>query len=333
MAPGRVRSRYVQNGCPREEEAEALSLTLDFRKKGLEGEATSYGFYSSERLQELAKPKPTKDVWNFHRKLIWGNQEPIWPLSSRTLLRRPNPRILALATPKERVDNQQRSLFLYSCGQMSEIWQRSSAVYSVMPTKRLLKLAEPRPISTTYLKQRPRISPMWPVSSSALCCTASERILTLAQARSIHPQFSFPEKPEREISRAARRAEASPRLQQISQPVVKKQMHFYENIYKEVPIRQVPLTALQVVASPRLLELAKPKVFPSENIDRSPEWPVSVAAKQAVASPRLNELAHPPSRAPTNLVQFNPDAFIVKESAKKALCTERTKHLAQPITR
>ncbi|XP_039201156.1 testicular haploid expressed gene protein-like isoform X3 [Crotalus tigris] len=252
--------------------------------------ATSYGFYSNERLQELAKPKPTKDVWNFHRKLIWGNQEPIWPLSSRTLLRQPSPRILTLARPRETVDKQKRSLFVFSCGQMSEIWKRSSTVYSAMPTKRLLKLAEPRPISATYLKLRPRSSPVWPVCSSALCCKASQRILTLAQPRTIHPNFSFPE--------------------------------------------QIPLTALQAVPSPRLLELARPKTIPSDSaMDRSPEWPVSVAAKQAVASPRLTELAQPPNRAPTNLVQFNPDAFIVKESAKKAFCTERVKNLAQPITR
>ncbi|XP_015669326.1 testicular haploid expressed gene protein-like isoform X1 [Protobothrops mucrosquamatus] len=296
--------------------------------------ATSYGFYSNERLQELAKPKPTKDVWNFHRKLIWGNQEPIWPLSSRTLLRQPSSRILTLARPRETADKQKRSLFVFSCGQMSEIWKRSSTVYSAMPTKRLLKLAEPRPISATYLKLRPRSSPVWPVCSSALCSRASQRILTLAQPRTIHPNFSFPEQPEREISKAARRAEASPRLQQLAQPVVRKKMQLYEKTCMEVPIRQIPLTALQAVPSPRLLELARPKTIPSDSaMDRSPEWPVSVAAMQAVASPRLTELAHPPNRAPTNLVQFNPDAFIVKESAKKAFCTERVKHLAQPITR
>ncbi|XP_058030229.1 testicular haploid expressed gene protein-like isoform X2 [Ahaetulla prasina] len=285
-------------------------------------------------LQELAKPKPTKEVWNFHPKLIWGNQETIWPLPSRSLLRQPSSRILTLARPKETVDKQMRSLYLYSCGQTSEIWKRSSTVYSALPSKRLLKLAEPRPISATYLKLRPRISPVWPISSSALCCKASTRILTLAQARSIHPNFKFPEQSEREISKAARRAEATPRLQQLAQPVVRKQIQFYENTSMEAPIRQIPLTALQAVPSPRLLELARPKVIPCESaMDRSPEWPVSAAAKQAVASPRLTELSHSPNRAPTNLVQFNPDAFIVKESAKKAICTERIKNLAQPITR
>ncbi|XP_039201158.1 testicular haploid expressed gene protein-like isoform X5 [Crotalus tigris] len=235
--------------------------------------ATSYGFYSNERLQELAKPKPTKDVWNFHRKLIWGNQEPIWPLSSRTLLRQPSPRILTLARPRETVDKQKRSLFVFSCGQMSEIWKRSSTVYSAMPTKRLLKLAEPRPISATYLKLRNA------------------------------------EEGKKEMQRKGRKKETKPNV-------------------------QIPLTALQAVPSPRLLELARPKTIPSDSaMDRSPEWPVSVAAKQAVASPRLTELAQPPNRAPTNLVQFNPDAFIVKESAKKAFCTERVKNLAQPITR
>ncbi|XP_058030228.1 testicular haploid expressed gene protein-like isoform X1 [Ahaetulla prasina] len=250
-------------------------------------------------LQELAKPKPTKEVWNFHPKLIWGNQETIWPLPSRSLLRQPSSRILTLARPKETVDKQMRSLYLYSCGQTSEIWKRSSTVYSALPSKRLLKLAEPRPISATYLKLRPRISPVWPISSSALCCKASTRILTLAQARSIHPNFKFPEQSEREISKAARRAEATPRLQQLAQPVVRKQIQFYENTSMEAPIRQIPLTALQAVPSPRLLELARPKVIPCESaMDRSPEWPVSAAAKQAVASPRLTELSHSPNSFP-----------------------------------
>ncbi|XP_013924277.1 PREDICTED: testicular haploid expressed gene protein-like [Thamnophis sirtalis] len=297
--------------------------------------ASPHGFHSNEWLQDLAKPKPTKDVWNYHRKLIWGNQDPIWPVSPNTLLRQPSARILSLARPREVVEKpKSRSLFWYSCGQISEIWKRSSAVYSALPSKRLLKLAEPRPISATYLKLRPRISPVWPISSSTLSCKASHRILILAQARGIHPNFKFPEQTEREISKAARRAEATPRLQQLAHPVVRKQLQFYENTCMEAPIRQIPLTTLQAVPSPRLLELARPKTIPSESaIDRSPEWPVSAAAKQAVASPRLMELSHPANRAPTNLVQFNPDAFIVKESAKRAFCTERVKTLAQPITR
>ncbi|XP_070598224.1 sperm microtubule associated protein 2-like isoform X2 [Erythrolamprus reginae] len=297
--------------------------------------ATSHGLYSNERLQELAKPKPTKDVWNFHRKLIWGNQEPIWPLTSKILLRQPSSRILSLAMPKEIIDKQKkRPLYLYSCGQMSEIWERSSKVYSALPSKRLLKLAEPRAISATYLKLRPRMSPVWPITTSALSCKASHRILSLAQARMIDPNFCFPEQSEKEISRAARSAEATPRLHQLAQPVYRKPIKFYDNARMEAPIRQIPQTALQAVPTPRILELSKPKPPPCEStMDRSAEWPVTAAAKLAVASPRLAELSQPPNRAPTNLVQFNPDAFIVKESAKNAICTERIKNLAKPITR
>ncbi|XP_070598228.1 sperm microtubule associated protein 2-like isoform X5 [Erythrolamprus reginae] len=240
-------------------------------------------------LQELAKPKPTKDVWNFHRKLIWGNQEPIWPLTSKILLRQPSSRILSLAMPKEIIDKQ---------------------------------------------KKRPRMSPVWPITTSALSCKASHRILSLAQARMIDPNFCFPEQSEKEISRAARSAEATPRLHQLAQPVYRKPIKFYDNARMEAPIRQIPQTALQAVPTPRILELSKPKPPPCEStMDRSAEWPVTAAAKLAVASPRLAELSQPPNRAPTNLVQFNPDAFIVKESAKNAICTERIKNLAKPITR
>ncbi|KAF7236477.1 Testicular haploid expressed gene protein-like [Varanus komodoensis] len=283
------------------------------------------------RLQKLAKPKETKDVWNFTRKLVWGNQETIWPLSCASMSQ-PSARILALAKPKTKCDLQHRSLFVYSCGRVSEIWRRPSGLQSIIPSKRILQLAEPKPYSAAYLKQRPRSSPQWPVSFSALTCKPSQHILNLAHPRSLHQCFTLPKEPETQVSRAAMRAVLTPRTEHLAQPILKKETLCYDNRIKEAPIRQVSLAAQQALASPRIAELARGKMLPGDSCpDRSAEWPVSKAAKHAVATPRLEELAKPLKRAPTNMVQFNPEAFTVKESAKKAICSERLKELAQPI--
>ncbi|KAJ7335553.1 hypothetical protein JRQ81_013494 [Phrynocephalus forsythii] len=298
---------------------------------------SSDGFLSSERLKELAKPKEVKDVWNFSRKLVWGNQETIWPLSSRALLSQPTSRILTLAKPKNKPDRplQPRPLFVYSCGRESEIWDRPRGLDSVTPSKRILQLAEPRQqYLATYLKQRPRSSPQWPISYSALCCNPSKRVLALAQPRPLHPSFTLPKEAETHVSRAARRASPSLRTDFLAQPVLKQHIVYYDSRCVEAPIRQVSLAAQQAVASPRVAQLAKPKVLPPGSApDRPSAWPVSVASRHAVATPRLEELAQPPKRAPTHFVQFNPEAFTVKETAKKAICSERIKELAQPVQR
>ncbi|XP_061478966.1 sperm microtubule associated protein 2-like isoform X2 [Rhineura floridana] len=227
-----------------------------------------------------------------------------------------------------------RSLYVYSCGRVSEIWHRPPGLYSIMPSKRTLQLAEPRKYSEMYLKQRPRSSPLWPVTISALYSKASQRILTLAQPRCLLSSFTLPREPQSSVSKAARRATASTRTECLAKPVFKKYPMCYENRFMEAPIREVSLAAQKAVPSPRIVELAKAKMLPAESFpERSPEWPVSVAAKHAVASPRLGELAQPPKRAPTHFVQFDPEAFTVKEAAKKAYCSERVVELAQPITR
>ncbi|XP_060124783.1 sperm microtubule associated protein 2-like [Zootoca vivipara] len=300
-------------------------------------EANQEGTGKSSRLEELAKPKEIKDVCNFFRRLVWGNQETIWPLSSRALMCRPTSRVLGLAKPKKLDGNlQRRSIHLYSCGRASEIWHRPPGIYSIIPSQRILQLAEPRRCPETYLKQRPRSSPEWPVSSAALCWEASPRILSLSHPRSLPSSFCFPKEAETRVSRSAMRASASSRIMCISRPVQKmtRDPLSYDSRYKEAPIRPVTQAALNAVATPRLIELARPKVpAPGSFPDRPPEWPVSAAAKHAVASPRLGELAQPVARATTQFVQFNPDAFVVKETAKKAYCSARVKELAQAVQR
>ncbi|XP_067320416.1 sperm microtubule associated protein 2-like isoform X2 [Anolis sagrei] len=252
------------------------------------------------------------------------------------LTSRPSPRILALAQPKEKMDEalQNRSLFKYSCGRESEIWHRPPYLYSIMPSQRILQLAEPKQYLDIYLKQRPRSSPISTVSPPAIHCNASPRILLLSQPRPLNPYFVLPREAETQISLSSKRTSASLRTERLAQPVVKKYSVCYDNRCVEAPIRRVNPAALQAVASPRVVELAKAKTLPPECApDRSAMWPVSSAAKNAVATSRLEELALPPKRAPTFLVQFDPDAFVVKDAAKNALCSERLKQLSQPVKR
>ncbi|XP_066473587.1 sperm microtubule associated protein 2-like isoform X1 [Tiliqua scincoides] len=296
----------------------------------------SPAIYSKERLQELAKPKKERDVWNFSRWLVSGNQDTIWPLSSRALMSHPTSRVLTLAKPKRKFGGnlQRRSLYVHSCGRESEIWERAPALYTVMPSERTLHLAEPRKFSATYLKQRTRRSPQWPVSMSALSHNASVRTSDLAQPRPLHPCFTLPKQAETVVSRAAMSAVLSPRIQHLAQPVLKKSSLCYDNRYFEAEIRHVSKAAQEAVASSRTTELARSKDLPPGSLpDRPAAWPVSRAAKHAVATPRLEELAQPAKRAPTNFVQFDPEAFTVKESAKKAICSERIKQLAEPAQR
>ncbi|XP_054843175.1 testicular haploid expressed gene protein-like isoform X1 [Eublepharis macularius] len=295
-----------------------------------------HGFHSSERIQRLAEPKKTKDVWNYSSKLVWGNQETIWPLSKKALTDRPNQRTLDLAKPKKDFNgkHQRRPLYVFSCGRESEIWERPPDLYDLMPSERLLHLSEPRRYSPVYLKQRPRSSPLWSVSPMALSCKASQRILDLSQPRSLCSSFTLPKESETQVTKAALTAAASARTKRLAQPIIKKSILCYDNRYMEAPVREVNPAALQAVASPRTAELARPKALPTEcSPDRDAQWPVSLAARKAAASLRMEELAQPPRRAPTNFVQFNPEAFTVKETAKKAVCTDRVKKLAEPIMR
>ncbi|XP_066473588.1 sperm microtubule associated protein 2-like isoform X2 [Tiliqua scincoides] len=252
----------------------------------------SPAIYSKERLQELAKPKKERDVWNFSRWLVSGNQDTIWPLSSRALMSHPTSRVLTLAKPKRKFGGnlQRRSLYVHSCGRESEIWERAPALYTVMPSERTLHLAEPRKFSATYLKQRTRRSPQWPVSMSALSHNASVRTSDLAQPRPLHPCFTLP----KQVSKAAQEAVASSRTTELARS-------------KDLPPGSLPdrpaawpvsRAAKHAVATPRLEELAQPaKRAPTNFVQFDPEaFTVKESAKKAICSERIKQLAEPAQR-------------------------------------
>ncbi|KAM9143842.1 sperm microtubule associated protein 2-like [Pangshura tecta] len=220
------------------------------------------------------------------------------------------------------------------CGRMSEIWQRPPLMDLALPSPRILKLAEPKKYQTAYLKQRPRSSPEWPVPTAALTCEASQRVLELARPKSVHPGFLLDRKVETQITDAAKTTLTPPRTQRLAQPKIQKNTLCYDRGSPESMICPVSRSAQQAVASVRTLDLAKAKLVSPEYLPaRDTEWPVTKAAKHAVTTPRIEELSQPCKRLTVNLAQFDPDAFLVKESAKKAVCSSRLQKLARPIER
>ncbi|KYO26515.1 testicular haploid expressed protein-like isoform A [Alligator mississippiensis] len=292
--------------------------------------------YSSYRIRELAKPKP-KVAWeNYCSRLDWGNQETIWPLSLSALATRPSPRLTALAKPKKNFDGklQRRPLFLYSCGRESEIWERPPLMNLGFPSDRILKLAEPKKFQLAYLQKRARNSPEWPVTPAALTCEASQRVLDLAHPKSMHPDFIQAREAETHVTDTAKTARVSQRIKHLAQPRVQKDSWCYDRGHPEAVIWPVSKSAQQATANSRTSELAKAKqVSPKYLPVRDAEWPVSKAAKHTAATPRTVELSKPSKKPPMNIAQLNPDAFTVKESAKKAFCSSRILELARPIAR
>ncbi|KAM6071949.1 sperm microtubule associated protein 2-like [Theristicus caerulescens] len=291
----------------------------------------SFKLQSCCRIQELAEPK--KPAHANDPRLVWGNQETIRTLSRGAVRALPSPRTVALAKPKQDFGKHQcRSLFLYSCGQESTIWEHPPLVNFGFPSDRLLRLSEPKKYQAAYLQQRPCQSPEWPVSPAALTYKASPRILELARPKVLHPEFLLAREVPTQVTNAVASARASSRLQHLAEPRVREVTCCYEHSFPESVICPVSKLAQKAIASPRTLELARAKRLHPDYVPlRDAEWPVTKAAKHAVATPRLVELAQPCKRPPMGSVQFNPDAFTVNETAKKATCSARILDLARPI--
>jgi hypothetical protein len=98
--------------------------------------------------------------------------------------------------------------------------------------------------------------------------------------------------------------------------------------------QQVSLSAKNASATERCSELSRAKTTTDAyQKPRDEMWPISRAARRATATPRVDELSKPLVRASMDHVQFNPDAFLVKESALKGVVPKRIENLARPLDR
>ncbi|XP_043914839.1 testicular haploid expressed gene protein-like isoform X2 [Protopterus annectens] len=257
----------------------------------------------SPRIQELAHPKLSKAIWTtpYGEKIVWGNQEPIRPISSGALSAEPSERISSLAQPKkdnQRKAHQHRSIFWYSCGRESRIWELPPPALTMLPSDRILHLAEPKKYRPqTYLHDSSDCypeSPIWKIKPAALQCKASAHVIHLSHPKALHLDFKCDREVETRVSLSAREARSSERTDRLAIPKDRRETMFFETGAPEEPIRPVSKSACFSTASSRIQELAKTKKLPEGyQPERNVIWIVSNAAKRAVATPRIEELAKP----------------------------------------
>lgn len=180
----------------------------------------------------------------------------------------------------------------------------------------------------SYIFSCGRSSPIWHVSDAAKTAEERERSLRLATPKRAHPSYQ----PEREVpwivTEPAKRAVTSARVEQLARPKTRQ-----DGLIRE-PTWRVSSASRRTVASARVQELAKPKqttkgYFPCREV----EWSISKNTLRAIASERTQNLSKPIIRETMDHVQFNPDAFTVSESARKANASQRIVELAQPLPR
>ncbi|XP_006167762.1 LOW QUALITY PROTEIN: testicular haploid expressed gene protein-like [Tupaia chinensis] len=288
-------------------------------------------FFSRKRIQELSRPK--KQWGTPDRKLFWGNQDPIWPVSQNALKAQASKRLDNLAQPRKISQHYipNRALYYYSCGRESAIWDTPLPALFSQPSKRIQRLSQPNRLSQ-YLLSRPFSADL--ARESLQISDPSPRILRLSIAKGTDPNYLPPKMIENRVPFSALNAVATPRIIDLAHPRIKIEGLCYERQRSEVPIRPVAAAALQATPSSRTVMLAMPKSLPQDYLPaREVCWPVSHAATHSKASSRIEELANLKKGGPTHMLYYDPNVFKVKPTALKAYCSPRVKELAEPLLR
>uniref|UniRef100_A0A8C6RIX2 Sperm microtubule associated protein 2 like n=1 Tax=Nannospalax galili TaxID=1026970 RepID=A0A8C6RIX2_NANGA len=284
-------------------------------------------FFSRKRTQVLSKPKVQ---WGTpDRRLFWGNQDPIHPVSEKALKARLTKRLEDLAQPKmvSRRYVPNRAQYYYSCGRESEIWKVPLPALFTQPSIRIQQLAQPNKFKRQSLSD-------FSARQSLHFADPSPRILQLSAAKNPDPNYIPPKTIETKISLSTLGAIASQRIIDLSHPKIKLEGLCYERERTELPIRPVAPAALLAKASERTVALAKSKPVHEDYLPaREAQWQISYAATNPKLSDRILELANPNTRTPVHVVYYDPDVFKVKPAALKARCSARIKELAKPLLR
>ena len=150
----------------------------------------------------------------------------------------------------------------------------------------------------------------------------------LATPKNTHPRYLPCKDVQWPVSLNAMQHNANSRIEDLARPKNRTdgQLRDAQWVVKK--------SALKVGASARVQQLAKPKSLSERYIpDRDVEWRVHRTAGKTYPSERIRSLSQPIIRESMDFVQFNPDAFKIRESAKKAKISARVNELAQPIQR
>ncbi|XP_054995969.1 testicular haploid expressed gene protein-like [Sorex araneus] len=292
----------------------------------------SLSSFSRKRLHDLSRPK--KQWGTPDRRLTWGNQDSMYPVSPFALKGHLTRRLESLAEPKEVSYRYvpDRIQYNFSCGRDSVIWDIPSSALFAHPSKRIQKLAQPNKFKKN-IQQESHFGDQVKRRSLRLS-DPSPRILRLSIAKDIDPNYVPPRKIDAKISVSALRAIATPRIIDLAHPRLKIEGLCYERAKLELPVRPISQAALQAIPSPRIQSLARARPLHEEFMPaRDAYWPVSYAAIHSKISPRIQELSHPSAKSPMHIVYYDPEVFKVKPAALKAHCSHRIEELAIPITR
>nr|KAF6432590.1 theg spermatid protein like [Rousettus aegyptiacus] len=289
-------------------------------------------FFSRKRIQDLSRPK--KQLGTPDRKLFWGNQDPICPISRGALNAQLTKRLEDLAQPKEvshrYVPN--RAQYYYSCGRGSVIWEIPSPALLRKISKRIQKLAQPNRIKKEHIINRS--SSDYLKKDSLKISDPSPRILRLSIAKGTDPNYLPPKSIENRVSISAQTAVTPPRIVDLAHPRLKIEGLCYPRETYDKPIRPISHAALFAEPNLRIVALAKAKPLHQDYLPAYDSYrPVSYAAMHSEASPRIQELANPSTRTPVRIIYYDPEVFKVKPAALKAQCSQRIQKLAEPLRR
>ncbi|XP_051276943.1 testicular haploid expressed gene protein-like [Dicentrarchus labrax] len=238
-------------------------------------------FGPSNRILDLAQHKTSKTVWATTpcEKLSWGNQEPIWPVSTSVLGAVPSARIQYLARHKRdfsaREDHQRKeeetSSFRKTQRPSSRTSQYEHIVRLSTPKTRSRSSQEAGPPHTPHCENN---CPIWHVDPKMKSAVITLRLLQLSDPKVNHPDFqSNRESVASIVSFASKTVQISQRLVQLSLPRLKQSNICCQLGRPEESIWMVPRAARRATASARVERLATPKELSKDYVPpREPEW-------------------------------------------------------------
>ena len=320
---------------------EMLNEEANERSSSLLEREVSHQEKKGARITQLARPKYSKAVWEtIEPPIVWGNQEPMKPLSNASLYAKASNRVAELSTPKRnfQLDHPQkcsRHYYLNSCGRSSVIWDVCPTAMKTNTSERTEQLSNPKKLASGYTEDRTsyvlscgRSSPIMEVSEVARKAKERSRTVGLAQPKVTHKDYQPAREVEWLVSQAAQGADTSSRIELLARPKNRKEGSFRH------PEWVVSKSARLAKSRGRIQELSQPKkLTDSYRPNRDVEWKVPGFALRAFVTDRLKQLALPIIRDTMDNVQFDPLAFQVKVSALKGKVPDRIYDLSQPIIR
>uniref|UniRef100_UPI0037E969C1 sperm microtubule associated protein 2-like n=1 Tax=Semicossyphus pulcher TaxID=241346 RepID=UPI0037E969C1 len=238
-------------------------------------------FGPSNRILELAQHKTSKTVWATTpcEKLSWGNQEPIWPVSSAALGSAPSARIQYLSRHKRDFSAREDHRRKEEEASFSRKTQRPSSRASQY--EHIVRLSTPKTRSCSSQEAGPPHTPhcenncpIWHVEPKVKTAVITLRLLQLSNPKLNHPDFqSNRESVASSVSFASKTAQISQRLAQLSLPRLKESNTCSQLGRPEESIWTVSRGAKKATVSDRVEMLASPKQLSKDYIPpREPVW-------------------------------------------------------------